>query len=350
MLYGQRQHVALVGSHARRKFHRRDAHHRAVTDAHEIAPRRVVVRQQREDIDIDDPRADDHRPPGVVVQRVEPLLVALRRLEAQLPRRTFHLPFEILPHGAQIAAEHRDDQLHLPGVLLLTLQTDAGPLAVAQMVLQADRIASPGDLFGRKIEFARAQRDHLADEVQHAALHHHRPVGTEVLRAVAQQRARGLHAGKRLAPHDDPRIGLVVLEQDVVTRLEALYQGVFEQQGIRLAPDDDVTDGGDLADQHPHLRAVLLRLHEIGRNALAQALGLAHVDNRPAAVHELIDAGRERQQGHLLLQIGFLGCGHRRCKCNKYPAKTDRIYKNVRYFVLFIGTFYLCARNQHLSL
>ena len=113
-----------------------------------------------------------------------------------------------------------------------------------------------------------------------------------------------------LAPHHDPRIGLVVLEQDVVTRLEGLYQRIFEQQRVGLAVDDDMADLGDLPHQHTHFGAVLLALHEIGGDPFAQALGLTHIDNRSGAVHELVDARRQRQHRHLLFKVVFSGFGH----------------------------------------
>ena len=303
VLDGQRQHVPLVGPDARREFHGRDAHHRAVADADEVAPHHIVVGQQRENIHIDDLRTDDHRTARIVVQGVDPLLVALRHLEAQLRGGSRHLPLEVLAHRAQVAPQHRSDHIHQAAVLLLALRPDAGALAVAQVVLQADRIASARDLLGREVQLAGPQRDHLADEVQHAVLHHHRAVGTKILRTVAHELARGLHAGKRLAANDDPRIGLVVLEQDVVARLQALDQGVLEQQRIGLAFHDDVADLDDLPHHDADLGTVLLRLHEVGGDPLAQALGLAHIDDRARAVHELVDPGRERQQRHLLLQF-----------------------------------------------
>ena len=332
VLDGQRQHVALVAPDTRREFHGLHAHDRTVADTHEIAPGHIVVRQQREDVDIDDLRTDDHRPSGIVVQGVEPLFVPLRQLEFQLPGRTPHLPFEVLAHGAQVAFQHRNDHADQLRILLFGLQTDTRTLAVAQVVLQADRILALGDRFRSEVEFAGPQGDHLADEVEHAALHHHRSVRAEILRPVARQDARRLHAGKVLAPHDDPRIGLVVLQQDVVTRLEALDQRIFQQQGVGLASHDDMADLDDLLHQHAHLRAVLLRLHEVRRHPLAQALGLAHVDDRPRAVHKLVDARRQRQQGHLLLETRFFRFSHTPCKFSKYIGKT-KVYKKVAFLV-----------------
>ena len=69
------------------------------------------------------------------------------------------------------------------------------------------------------------------------ALHHYRAVGTEILGAVAVDDAGGLYARERFAAHDDPGIGLVVLEQDVVARLEGLDQRVFEQDVYKRQGD-----------------------------------------------------------------------------------------------------------------
>ena len=224
VLDGQRQHVPLIAPDTGREFHRRDAHDRTVADAHEIAIGHIVVRQQRKNIDIDDLRTDDHRLARIVVQRVDTLFIPLRQFEFQPGGSAFHLCFEVLAYGAQVAFQHRNDHIDELRILLPGLQPDTRSLAVAQVILEADRILTFGDQVRREIEFAGTQGNHLADEVEHAVLHHHRAVGAEILRAVARQDARGLHAGKMLLPHDDPRIGFIVFEQDVVTRLKAFDQ------------------------------------------------------------------------------------------------------------------------------
>ena len=77
----------------------------------------------------------------------------------------------------------------------------ARSLAVAQVVLQADRIAPFGDSRRRKVERAGSQGNHLADKLQDTALHHYRAVGTEILGAVAVEDAGGLYARERFAAH-----------------------------------------------------------------------------------------------------------------------------------------------------
>ena len=132
------------------------------------------------------------------------------------------------------------------------------------------------------------------------------------MRPVAHELPGRLHAREVLAPHHDPGVGLVVLEQDVVARLQSLDERILQQQGVGFAVDDDVTDFDDLLHQYAHLGAVLAALHEVGRHALAQALGLAHIDDLARAVHELVNARRQRQESHLLLEIGFRMFGHTR--------------------------------------
>ena len=264
MLDGQRQHVAFVAPDTRLEFHGINAHDRPVADTHEIAIGHIVVRKQRKNIHVDDLRTDDHRLARIVVQRIEALLVALRQFEFQFPGSALHLLFEVATHGAQVALEHRDDHVDEPAVFPFALRPDAGAFAVAQVVLQADRIFPLGDLLGGEVELAGTQGNHLADEIQHAVLHHHRSVGAEVLRPVAVQLPRRLHAREMLAAHHDPGIGLIVFEQDIVPRLEGLDERVFQQQGVGFAVHDDMADLGDLLHQHANLGAVLLALHEIG--------------------------------------------------------------------------------------
>ena len=320
VLHGQRQHVALVAAHAGGQLHGLHADDRPMADAHEVAIGRVVVRQQREDIHVDDPGADDHRTARVVIQRVEPLLEPLRRLELQRGRRTLHLRLEVAAHGTQIALQHRLDHRDELPVRFLVLQPRTGPPAVAEVVLQAHAVAPLRDPFGCEVEPAGAQRHHLADEIEHAALHGHRAVGTVVARPVAHELPRRLHARKVFAPHDDPRIGLVVLEQDVIARLQGLDERVLQQQGIGFAPHDDVADLDDLLDEHAHFGRVIAVLGEIGGDALAQALRLSDIDDRAVAVYELVDARRQRQQRDLLLDTLLLRFGHNEYKDNEYSV------------------------------
>ena len=287
VLDGQGQHLGRIGVDARGEPYRIDAHDRTVADAQEIAVGHIVVHQQGEDVHVHD---DDHRFARLVVQGVEACLVALCDFEFQVSGGCLHLFFKIGTHGAQVAFENRNRHIDQCVVFFFALRSHARSLAVAQVVLQADRIAPFGDSRRRKVERAGSQGNHLADKLQDTALHHYRAVGTEILGAVAVEDAGGLYARERFAAHDDPGIGLVVLEQDVVARLEGLDQRVFEQQGVRFGIDDDVPDRSDLPHEYLYLGAVFLVLHEIRADPLAQAFGFADVDDRPVLVQKLIYA------------------------------------------------------------
>lgn len=290
VLNGQGQHLRRIGVDTRGEPYRVNSHDRTVTDTQEIAVGHVVVHQQGENVHVHDAGTDDYRLARIVIQRVEACLVALRDLEFQVPGSRLHLFFEVCPHGSQVAFENRDRHIDQCVVFFLALCSYAGTFAVAQVVLQAYRVTSFGDSRRRKVERAGTQGYHLADKFQDTMLHHHRSVRPEILGAVAVEDTRGLYAGERLAAHDDPGIGLVVLEQDVVARLEGFDQRVFEQQGVRFGINDDVPDRGDLPHEYLYLGAVLLVLYEIRADPLAQAFGFTDVDDRPVLVQKLIYA------------------------------------------------------------
>ena len=102
-------------------------------------------------IDVDDLRTDDHRLARIVVQRVEALLVTLGQFEFQTSRQPVASPVRVVAARAQVALKHRDDHVDEPAVFLFALRPDAGAFAVAQVVLQADRIFSLGDLLGARL-------------------------------------------------------------------------------------------------------------------------------------------------------------------------------------------------------
>ncbi len=301
VLYGQCEHFGLRGADTRGELNGVECDDGAVAQAYEVAVGRVVVFEQREDVAVDYLGAHDHRAAAIVLQSVETLLETLRQLEFQLLGGP-HILLQIAAHGTQIAFQDIFHHLHQFGVLLLALRADARALAVAQVVLQAYAVTAARYGLRREVELARAQRNHLADELQYGVLHRQRPVRTEILRAVVPHDAGRLHAREVFAAEHDPRISFVVLQEDVVSRLVGLDERVFEQKRILLAVDHYVAYLGYLSDEHPHLGRVVLVADEVGRHALAQRLRLADVYYVARAVEELIDARGERQRRHLLFQ------------------------------------------------
>lgn len=124
----------------------------AVAQADEVAVGRVVVFEQREDVAVDYLGAHDHRAAAIVLQSVETLFEALRRLEFQLLGGGLHVLLQIAAHGAQVAFQDIFHHLHQFGVLLLALRAYARTLAVAQVVLQAYAVTAARYGLRREVE------------------------------------------------------------------------------------------------------------------------------------------------------------------------------------------------------
>ena len=281
-------------------------HNRPVPQANGVAIDHVVVLQQREDIAVDDLGADDDRAALVALQSLDPLFVTLRRLELERRSRRLHVLLEVAAHRPQVTPKHLLHHLDQLVILLLALRPDARALAVTYMILEADAVTAPRHGLRREIEFTRAKRHNLTYEFEDRVLHRHRPVGPEILRPVVPQLPRRLHTREGLAADDDPRICLVVLEKDVVTRLEGLDERVFQQQRILLAVHHKVADLDDLPHQNPNLGRMVAVLHKVRRDTFAQRFGLTYIYNGTVFVEELIYSRRKRQCGDLRLECILL--------------------------------------------
>src|ERR1700722_6770825 len=119
----------------------------------------------------------------------------------------------------------------------------------------------------------------------------HVRVGAEVAdtRSLPSPHHRG--PGPFLVDGDgQPRIALVILQADVVARLELLDEVVLEQQGLALGADDHPFHVIGLLDHLSRPGAEGTRVLEIGVQPLPQGLRLAHVEHPTVSVHELVRA------------------------------------------------------------
>ena len=126
----------------------------------------------------------------------------------------------------------------------------------------------------------------------------HRGIRTEILRPIVYFATGEEDSWEGFFLNTDPRIGLVVLEHDVVARLVLLDHCVFKQQRLRLRVDDAVFKVSDLAHQDARLAELLLI--EITADAAFQVLGLSNVDKRAIFVEIAIHTGLVGQRGELL--------------------------------------------------
>jgi hypothetical protein len=139
---------------------------------------------------------------------------------------------------------------------------------------------------------AAAQREELPDEVEVDVHGLRAREGAEVQAAVPDYPAGAEDAGEFLVGDPYARVGLAVLEVDVVLGRVPLDEGVLEEEGLVFARREDPFDGLDPRDQVPGLH--VLPSGEIGGKAVAQDLGLADVDDLAVGSAHYIDARRFR--------------------------------------------------------
>ncbi len=176
-------------------------------------------------------------------------------------------------------------------VLLGGDAADAGGRALADVAEQAGAadlggaLEDPGGA-GPYGEDAQHQVDGLADGPGLA-------VRTEVAHALLLGAAHDPDPGVFLVEGDGQvRIALVVAVLDVEPRVVLLDPGVFELERLDLGADDRPLDGGRGGDHRARTRMEVGQVLEVAGQALAQALGLADVDDAAVLVTESVDPGR----------------------------------------------------------
>ena len=87
------------------------------------------------------------------------------------------------------------------------------------------------------------------------------------------------------------RIGLIVFEHTVVSRLVAFYEVVLQQQGINFGGHNSNTYVVYVPYQHLYLTALVLVVREIGAYPPLQVTGFAYINHCPRLVKMLIYPG-----------------------------------------------------------
>ncbi len=210
------------------------------------------------------------QPPDAVAHR-------RRALELQRLRRLLHLRRQRLLHGGALAGEER---LRLPdqrAIRRFVDPSDAGRGAAADLIQQAGAAA-----IGEHRVGAGAQQEHALHR-RHRLVH--RPGGGEraEIAALARPRAamlRDLRERVVLGQHQ-PRVALVVAQDDVEARLQALDQVGLEQQRLGLGMGGDDLHRRRLGD-HPPQPLRQARGLGVGRDPLLQRPRLADVERLAA--------------------------------------------------------------------
>src|SRR5206468_3852091 len=202
-----------------------------------------------------------------------------------------HLVAQAADHVVFAPLEEQHGVRHVLGVLPGRDQAGARLGAAVELVQQAGARA----VLEHRV-LAGAQAEHALQEVD--ALAHRVGVRKRaeiavlpVLRAAVEAEAR------ELVPGDGQvRIGLVVAEQDVVARREALDEVVLEQQRLALGTARRHLDAGKLRQHHLDARARGL-LVEIRADPLLQVPRLADIERLAPRAEHPVHPGQIRQRG-----------------------------------------------------
>ena len=216
-------------------------------------------------------------------------------LEVQRLGGGVHLPLDALGEGGRVAGHEVAEVVDDLAVLLGRHVADARGRALVDVAQQAGAT----DL-GRALEDAVAARAHREDAQQQVDGLADGPgvaVGAEVAGALALGAATDHHARELLADgHRQPGVGLVVAVLDVEARVELLDPAVLQLQGLDLGVDDGPLHARAGGDHGRRARVEVADVLEVRRQARAQALGLADVDDAALGVAEAVDPrlGRDR--------------------------------------------------------
>ena len=221
-------------------------------------------------------------------------------LEPELLSRGLHLGGETLRELFCASGEHQLGLCYRGAVLFRRRPAGAAPAgAGAHMVIEA----GPRLVYvAREAARTGGQLEGLAHGVYYVLCQAPPSKGAEILGAVLNHAVRQREA-RVLALHvqADEGIALVVLEQDVVVRLVALYERVFQHQRLEFALDYDDVEVVHLGHHGRDLGQVFAA--EIACHAVFERLGLAHVYDLAADVLHYIHAGQQRQAVGLVAQF-----------------------------------------------
>ena len=168
------------------------------------------------------------------------------------------------------------------------------------MEVKARTELAPEDGVAGDFEIAGAQRVVLPEELQKVVGVRDRAIRPEIGAVPPVYTPGQIDLRKLVVRDDDPRVGLGILQQDVVVRLVLLDEVVLQQQRVGLRIDDRELRVGDLRDQQPGLHIQPLRRHEVLRHPLVQVFGLAHINHLPRGIVVTIDPRGMWKQGDFL--------------------------------------------------
>ena len=149
-------------------------------------------------------------------------------------------------------------------------------------------------------------------------------IGTKIEATILFDLARDDETRIALIGNLDERIGLVVLEHDIVLGLVLLDEVDLEKQGLNIGLSDDKLKIHNL--RYQGFRLSIVAPSKIGPHPIAKILGLPHIEDGTVLVFVNVTARTRRQE----LELGFNQVIHTLYYSKKGVGKNSDKLKRVR--------------------
>src|SRR5690606_30829269 len=163
-------------------------------------------------------------------------------------------------------------------IILFGLITLTGAFTIADLILQTDFEFPFCNILLTKTQVAGAQREELSDHVQNNVHHTYGSIGSKISRPVLDVFSGPEDSREAFMFDDNPRIGLIIFEHDIITRLMLFDQAIFQKPSINLGVYDGKSNAVDFTDQHTSLAVQLIRIDKIRTHSILQIFCLSDID------------------------------------------------------------------------
>ena len=289
--YEKTQNRCLVLFYRKAESQIQGLHYSSAAYSQEVAIGVGGIEDQREDIGIGVSGCFDNTFGVVLGEHLHVILVELRLLEFKIFRRPDHQVLVAADEPGRVALEQGDDFFNDGPILFLGNGSYAATPAPANLEVQTGTELVAQDGLGIDFKPAGTQGIARLQEIQHFAGVEACAVRAEVTGAVTNKLTGQVNPWEGVGADTDPRIGLGILEQDVVFRFVLLNQVVLKQQGIRLGVHHGVLRVSNLAYQNPGLGIEPGWIDEVLRNPLVQVFGLAYIYHISLGIVVSVDSG-----------------------------------------------------------
>ncbi len=257
---------------------------------------------------------------AVIFEQFIALFEHLGLFKSQFHGQSSHFFAQIIHDLAGLAAQNLLDIVDMAAIFFGRNSAFAAAFATLDVILKAHPTRLSRQILVGDRQAARAHFVELANQFQNCSSHRNIGVRAIVFRAVAHVLTSEKHPRIKFVGHHNPRIGFIVFEQHIISRLVLLDHGVFKVERILLGRHHDIAHIGDVAHQHVGAQHIVGAI-EIRRHSSLQIFGLAHIYHRSLGIIVDIHAGGIGQKGDLFAQcFRFILQCHSYCFLAKFPT------------------------------